>query len=173
MPIPDDLQDAYPDDWEAIREEVLERATFTSPVLSDPVPCCEWCGKPNEYPCKHTDSGWRMWYEETLDGVRQTVAAEFSDNGRASTHPGQPIVESAPDEVPDDATKVVLTVAHLCQDPRCGDLGHLRALCQRCHLQYDAQPEKRQKRKRIQAEIRGQQSIVDPAGCEQVVGGAA
>jgi 5-methylcytosine-specific restriction endonuclease McrA len=34
-------------------------------------------------------------------------------------------------------TKIVLTVAHLDQDPRnCSD-DNLRALCQKCHLDYD------------------------------------
>ena len=33
--------------------------------------------------------------------------------------------------------KVVLTVAHLCQDPTCGDESHMKAMCQRCHLRYD------------------------------------
>ena len=34
--------------------------------------------------------------------------------------------------------KVMLTVAHLCHDPSCDDPEHLRAMCQRCHLRYDA-----------------------------------
>lgn len=35
--------------------------------------------------------------------------------------------------------KCVLTIAHLCQDSTCGDMTHLRAMCQRCHLKLDAQ----------------------------------
>lgn len=34
--------------------------------------------------------------------------------------------------------KVVLTTAHLCHDPRCPDLSHLRHMCNRCHLRYDS-----------------------------------
>lgn len=34
--------------------------------------------------------------------------------------------------------KIVLTTAHLCHDTHCRDLRHLRAMCQRCHLRYDA-----------------------------------
>ena len=34
--------------------------------------------------------------------------------------------------------QVVLTVAHLCHDPQCADETHLRSMCQRCHLSYDA-----------------------------------
>lgn len=33
--------------------------------------------------------------------------------------------------------RIVLTVAHLCHDTQCVTLGHLRAMCQRCHLRYD------------------------------------
>ena len=34
--------------------------------------------------------------------------------------------------------KVVLTTAHLCNDPSCADLTHLRMMCNRCHLRMDA-----------------------------------
>ncbi len=34
--------------------------------------------------------------------------------------------------------KLVLTVAHLCHDESCRDESHVRAMCQRCHLRYDA-----------------------------------
>lgn len=34
-------------------------------------------------------------------------------------------------------TKIVLTTAHLCDDKKCIDPTHLRALCQRCHLNLD------------------------------------
>ena len=33
--------------------------------------------------------------------------------------------------------KVILTIAHLCQDSLCDNLDHLRAFCQRCHLVFD------------------------------------
>lgn len=37
---------------------------------------------------------------------------------------------------PETGSKVVLTIAHLCQT-KCGNWSHLRALCNRCHLRYD------------------------------------
>ena len=37
---------------------------------------------------------------------------------------------------------VVLTVAHLCHDPSCSNLDHLRAMCNRCHLRYDVEHHK-------------------------------
>lgn len=39
---------------------------------------------------------------------------------------------------PVTGSKVVLTVAHLDHNPQNNDEGNLRALCQRCHLTYDA-----------------------------------
>lgn len=40
---------------------------------------------------------------------------------------------------PVTGSKVVLTVAHLDHNPQNNDLSNLRAMCQRCHLTYDAQ----------------------------------
>lgn len=39
---------------------------------------------------------------------------------------------------PATGSRVVLTVAHLDDDPQNNDPRNLRALCQRCHLAYDA-----------------------------------
>jgi hypothetical protein len=36
-------------------------------------------------------------------------------------------------------SRVVLTVAHLDHEPRNCDPANLRAMCQRCHLRYDAE----------------------------------
>jgi hypothetical protein len=32
---------------------------------------------------------------------------------------------------------VVMTVAHLCHNPKCARRSHLRLMCNRCHLRYD------------------------------------
>lgn len=34
--------------------------------------------------------------------------------------------------------RVVLTTAHLCHDPSCDRMDHLRHMCNRCHLRYDS-----------------------------------
>lgn len=39
---------------------------------------------------------------------------------------------------PITGSKVILTVAHLDHDTTHNDAANLRALCQRCHLRYDA-----------------------------------
>ncbi len=62
---------------------------------------------------------------------------------------------------PVTGSKVVLTVAHLDNDPRSRDPDRLRSLCQRCHLTYDAQlhaKHARQTRRRKQIEA-GQQEM--------------
>lgn len=40
--------------------------------------------------------------------------------------------------IKENGTKVVLTIAHLDHTPENCDLSNLRALCQKCHLTYDA-----------------------------------
>lgn len=56
--------------------------------------------------------------------------------------------------------KVVLTVAHLCQDSSCDDENHLRAMCNRCHLVYDVDFHKANAR-RTRATKNGQQWLGD------------
>jgi 5-methylcytosine-specific restriction endonuclease McrA len=58
--------------------------------------------------------------------ARAQDACEFC---QAQNHEPHPITGS----------KVVLTVAHLDHTPSNCDPANLRALCQRCHLRYDAQ----------------------------------
>lgn len=39
----------------------------------------------------------------------------------------------------ENGTRVVLTIAHLDHTPENNDMANLRALCQKCHLSYDAE----------------------------------
>ena len=49
--------------------------------------------------------------------------------------------------------KVVLTAAHLCDcQPLCGNLAHLKHMCQRCHLRCDVKLHKRHRRERRERE---------------------
>lgn len=63
-------------------------------------------------------------------------------------------------EIRPDGVKVVLTIAHLDHDENNWDVPYdrLRALCQRCHLRYDA-PEKKRRR---------EQKINNTSGREQI-----
>lgn len=59
--------------------------------------------------------------------------------------------------------KVVLTTAHLCNDPSCANLMHLRAMCNRCHIRID-QPLHREHAaasKRAHLEAAGQSRLLE------------
>jgi hypothetical protein len=60
--------------------------------------------------------------------------------------------------------RIVLAVAHLCQESTCAQLTCLRGLCQRCHLRYDhAQQWRTRRRKRRAALERAGQLRLWPA----------
>lgn len=111
-------RDRYPDDWEAISGRVRQDAKDK----------CEFCGAPN-----HTQI-----VRSSVDAARYILW-----NGALGgyTEPnGRPIRMS---EIPSefDASPlvgVVLTVAHLDHDTTNNVRSNLRALCQRCHLSWDA-----------------------------------
>ena len=46
--------------------------------------------------------------------------------------------------------KIMLTVAHLCHTPKCARRSHLRAMCQRCHLRYDAPMKAKRRRGQLE-----------------------
>lgn len=75
---------------------------------------CEWCGVPNRTLITRTPDGWR---EHVHTGVCLGEACA--------------------------ATAIVLTVAHLDHRPENVERSNLVALCQRCHLRYDAKEHRR------------------------------
>lgn len=158
MPIPDDLKAAYPDDWDELREHVLERAERDAHYLPEPAPCCEWCGVPNGA----ERLGPQVWVERTdYEDLEPVERLEVEGDGTLTSEVIDTVVT-----IPDDTSTVVLTVAHMCSDPRCDRPDHLRALCQACHLRYDNRPDNRERIRQIQAEIRGQQTIGASARCK-------
>lgn len=116
MPIRESEKARYPKDWPQISREVRERAGQ----------CCEFCGIPN----------WQLgawingkWY------VAWPKGSGLRDNPRQGDvfpcHRGEDVIWRK-------VVRVVLTVAHLDHTPEnCAD-ENLKALCQRCHLTYDA-----------------------------------
>lgn len=73
---------------------------------------CEWCGLRNH--------AWVL-------RVRGDVAGIFGEHtGRMLKRRGSPVV------------RIVLTVAHLNHNPKDNRRKNLAALCQKCHLTYDA-----------------------------------
>jgi hypothetical protein len=73
---------------------------------------------------------------------------------------------------PETGSRVVLTVAHLWRGPceehnsrgfKCSDPDHLKAMCQACHLRYDA-PQHRVNRQRNRFQLRAVADLFDPMG---------
>ena len=185
MPIAEDIKKFYPDDWAEIRERVLERATidpgelplkkqaWVRHLLSKPTPCCEWCGKPNGQPVYSFKNGWEWLIDD--DKGRPATWISVSNEGELQDLKHLDDLDDYSDDEDRDLTrdiimgflltrgetKTVLTIAHLDHDPRGDDLDRLRALCQRCHLTYDNQPKQRAMRRRIYAELRGQQTLLE------------
>lgn len=114
MPIKAELRALYPADWKAIRAEVLERAAN----------CCERCGVENHAWISRAWSNAARYVVLAADVVRRWQVRKLWDRTI-----GRPPI------------RVVLTIAHLDQNPRNnGAPGHrknLAALCQRCHLLHD------------------------------------
>lgn len=57
--------------------------------------------------------------------------------------------------------RVLLTCAHLDQDPRDHDPARLLIMCQSCHLRYDRQPAQEALRNRVALEIAGQMQLFE------------
>lgn len=124
----------YPPNWKTeIRPAVLERANN----------CCEFCGVENY------SMQWRG-RKQVREGKRlkkrvflyRSEEAALADGCNYTTVGGgkQPYKEIGIYQ-----TKVILTIAHLDHDEENWDveLDRLRALCQLCHLQYDAKEKHR------------------------------
>ena len=57
--------------------------------------------------------------------------------------------------------RIVLTAAHLCKcEPKCGNLEHLRHMCQRCHLRIDVTHHLANRRRRMECET-GQRRLIE------------
>lgn len=123
MPIREETRHLYPppDVWRELRSKVLARAEHE----------CECVGQ-----CGHAHDGGRCsvpnravvywtwtWHDRATQVKRWAwhhhVSSAHDGAGRTA------------------ATKVVLTLAHLDQDPTHNDLANLLAMCQRCHLALD------------------------------------
>jgi hypothetical protein len=109
MPIRPEERGRYPKDWRAISARIRDRAGNV----------CEWCGVPNR--------------AIVVRDLRVTSKRpEGASAWRLHEHDGVCCGEDC------GAVKIVLTVAHLDHTPEnCTD-ENLVALCQKCHLTYDA-----------------------------------
>lgn len=101
-------KELYPANWKQISLSIRERAGNR----------CEWCGVPN---------GVIGYREESGNFI--TLYQDKSEVGQRA------------DTLTEDGIKlirIVLTVAHLDHTPANCDPANLVALCQKCHLAYDA-----------------------------------
>jgi hypothetical protein len=113
--------DKYHKDWFSdIRPRILKRAGNR----------CEFCGVPNH----------ELIYRGYWNGreVYQTSDGNIYDAGTSELLTNDIYADIEPLNGKDKAIKVVLTVAHLNHDVKDNRDENLRALCQRCHLRYDA-----------------------------------
>lgn len=76
-------------------------------------------------------------YPSAWKAIRAAVLARA--HGRCEGTPLHPDCDAHNyDAHPETGSLVILTTAHLCRcEPKCGELSHLRMLCQRCHLSLD------------------------------------
>lgn len=115
MPIRESERARYPADWPEISRRVREAAGQR----------CEWCRAPNG---------------ELIDRSRDGESYMLMDGQVFSAANGERLGMCRGSEWPScgKLTKVVLTVAHLDHQPENCAPDNLKALCQRCHLRYDA-----------------------------------
>jgi 5-methylcytosine-specific restriction endonuclease McrA len=116
MPIKPYNRARYPSDWPAIRARILARAHD----------CCEQCGVLNRARIARGDGDDAGTYMTDDANVYDAATGQYLGRRRMSEYTVRNMVD------------VVLTIGHLDHTPEnCAD-DNLRALCQRCHLTYDA-----------------------------------
>jgi len=96
-------------------------------------------------------------WEEVVAQVRKRSGNRCECTGECGLHKTTPgprrcvEVNGAPAKWANGS--VILTTAHLCEcDPLCGNLEHLKHMCQRCHLRIDVKLHKRHRRERKERE---------------------
>jgi hypothetical protein len=108
-------KERYPVDWKEIRVRILQRDGNR----------CKFCRAPNG-----------AWISRDKD--HGPIGAYMEADGRVTSNAGTPMGFARGSEWEGDkAVKVVLTISHLCHNPKCKNAQHLSALCSRCHLEYD------------------------------------
>ncbi len=98
----------YPMNWKTeIRPAILERANN----------CCEVCGVENYAVGLRSFEG-KWYYEKQIDNMNSSDGEYLFGGYRPSI-------------------KIVLTIAHLDHDIKNNSYDNLKAMCQKCHLNYD------------------------------------
>lgn len=116
----------YPKNWKSeIRPSILKRANN----------CCEFCG------VKNHDLGFRG-----IDG-------NFYNDNFIHQQLDLYGIDMFDEHISEKAKhfKIVLTVAHLDHNLSNNDYSNLKALCQKCHLNYDKEHHSKNRRKTIKS----------------------
>lgn len=114
-PIKPENRDRYPKNWPEIRERIMERARDEDETTT--------AGILYPHRCECVGECGRHYPYRCERRHRDTIPNTMDPATAAERH-------------------VILTVAHLDHTPENCDEANLRAMCQRCHLAYDA-PRKR------------------------------
>ncbi len=130
MPIRPENKARYPKDWPAISRRIrFERANNQ----------CEFCGVQNYELGGRTKDG--QWHKARITGCDRKLPEPGSHwwcDGPNGSHTLRIV-------------KIILTVAHLDHVPENCDDDNLKALCQRCHNNYDAKMRREGIRRRAMA----------------------
>ena len=114
MPIKPENRSRYPKDWKQIAQAVRIAAANR----------CEWCGVPQ--------------YAVGYRNVRGEFIAHQRHSLQHKSHSqAKPLAMALTESTGLKHVVVVLTVAHLDHTPENCDISNLRALCQKCHTDYD------------------------------------
>ncbi len=116
MPIKPENKARYPENWKEIRAQILERAHD----------CCEQCKVPNHERIARGDGDDADTYMLNDANVYCANTGAYLGRKRMSDYNLKNMID------------IVLTIAHLDHVPENCAPENLKALCQRCHLRYDA-----------------------------------
>lgn len=117
MPIKPENKHRYPTNWKEIRAMILERAGHK----------CEQCKVANHMRICRGSGDHADTYMTQEAEVFDADTGEYLGRMRMSDYNVGRMVN------------IVLTIAHLDHVPENCDPANLKALCQRCHLRYDAE----------------------------------
>lgn len=122
----------YPSNW---KTEIVPK------VKARENNCCAFCGVKN----------YAVGYRQNSKFI-PTAGNEHHDkagNGELSYKEARELINHCNEFADDNLILTVLTVAHLDHDISNNDLSNLKALCQKCHLDYDKEHHKKNSRQTL------------------------
>jgi len=122
----------YPSNW---KTEIVPK------VKARDNNCCAFCGIKN----------YSVGYRQNLEFI-PAAGNEWHDkagNGELSYKEARELVKHCNECAEDNLIVIVLTVAHLDHDINDNALSNLKALCQKCHLEYDKEHHKKNSRQTL------------------------